>query len=88
VESYISVKLKTFFNPERFQGWRKKRRYFEGWYYKIVNKDESKAFAFIPAIAIDDNGRKHSFIQVLDGKRKLPNTTPFRQKHLSPEVLI
>lgn len=66
----ITNKLKAFFNPEQFQGWGKKRKYFEGWYYKIVNREETKAFAFIPGIAMDDDGKKHAFIQVLDGKNK------------------
>ena len=70
MESYALVKLKSFFNPEKFQGWGKRRKYFEGWYYKIVNRKQTKAFAFIPGIAIDDIGQKHSFIQVLDGKKK------------------
>jgi hypothetical protein len=60
----------AFFNPEQFQGWGKKRKYFEGWYYKVVNAAETKAFAFIPGIAMDEAGVKQAFIQVLDGKRK------------------
>ena len=85
METYIPVKLKTFFNPERFQGWGKKRRYFEGWYYKIVNKEESKAFAFIPGIAIDDNGQKHAFIQVLDGKSKTSEYITFPAEAFVPK---
>jgi len=63
-------KLKAFFNPEQFQGWGKKRNYFEGWYFKVVSADENKAFAIIPGIAMDTNGNGHAFIQVLDGKKK------------------
>lgn len=62
-------KLKAFFNPEQFQGWNKKRRYFEGWYYKIVDATEKYAFALIPGITMDNDGVKHAFIQVLDGKK-------------------
>ncbi len=61
---------RALFNPDQFQGKRKKKRYFEGWYFKVVNEDESVAYAFIPGIAIDDEGRKHAFIQVLDGKKQ------------------
>lgn len=64
------TKLHAFFNPEQFQGWGKKRNYFEGWYFKIVNKDGSRAYAIIPGIAMDTAGAGHSFIQVLDGKKK------------------
>ena len=63
-------KLNSFFNPEQFQGWGKKKKYFEGWYFKVVNADESKAFAFIPGIAMDEAGKQQAFIQVLDGKKK------------------
>ena len=65
----IRNKIQAFFNPGQFQGWGKSRKYFEGWYYKIVSADENKAFAFIPGIAMDDAGRKQAFIQVLDGKQ-------------------
>lgn len=63
-------KLHAFFNPEQFQGWGKSKKYFEGWYFKIVNAEESEALAFIPGIAMDEKGNKQAFIQVLDGKKK------------------
>ena len=66
----IINKIHAFFNPEQFRGWGKKRRYFEGWYFKVVNNDESRAFAFIPGVAMDRQGNRQAFIQVLDGKRK------------------
>lgn len=61
--------LRALFNPELYHGWGKKKRFFEGWYYKIVNADESKAFAIIPGIAMDTFGNKQAFIQILDGKK-------------------
>lgn len=64
------IRIRAFFNPEQFQGWKKQKNYFEGWYFKIVNKDESQAFAFIPGVAMDEIGNRHSFVQVLDGKKK------------------
>ena len=57
-------KVHAFFNPEQFQGWGKTKNYFEGWYFKVVNADATKAFAFIPGIAMDAAGNKHSFIQL------------------------
>jgi tocopherol cyclase len=63
-------RVNAFFNPEQFQGWGKNKKYFEGWYFKVVNADETKAFAFIPGIAMDEAGNKKAFIQVLDGKKK------------------
>ncbi|MEN9951024.1 MAG: hypothetical protein RLY85_1776 [Bacteroidota bacterium] len=66
----VSRKIKSFFNPEHFQGWGRQRNYFEGWYFKVVSADGSRAFAFIPGIAMDADGHAHAFVQVLDGKRK------------------
>jgi hypothetical protein len=62
-------RISTFFNPERFQGRNKKKSYFEGWYYKIIDATEQHAFAIIPAMSIDSEGNQHAFIQVLDGKK-------------------
>ncbi len=64
----IAQKIRGIWNPELYHGWGKKKRFFEGWYYKIVSKDEKSAFAFIPGIAMDENGNKQAFIQILDGK--------------------
>lgn len=63
-------KIKSVFNPSFYQGWGKSRSYFEGWYFKVVDITENFAFAFIPGIAMDENGKKQAFIQVLDGKKK------------------
>lgn len=54
-------------NPEIFQGPGQSSNYFEGWYFKVVNASQNRAFAFIPGIALDKNGQGHAFIQVLDG---------------------
>jgi tocopherol cyclase len=62
--------LQAVFHPERYHGWGRSKKYFEGWYYKIVSADEQHAFAFIPGIAMDENGKQHAFVQVLDGKAK------------------
>jgi len=74
----------AFFNPEQFQGWGKKRKYFEGWYFKVVNETETKAFAFIPGIAMDEAGVKQAFIQVLDGKKKTARYHKFDESRFIP----
>ena len=61
-------KIRSLFHPERYHGWGKRKRYFEGWYYKVLTADEKYAFAIIPGIAMDDTGNKQAFIQILDGK--------------------
>ena len=77
-------KLHTLFHPEEFQGWGKTRRYFEGWYFKVVNADETRAFAFIPGIAMDENGVQQAFIQVLDGKKRTAEYHKFEAKEFRP----
>jgi tocopherol cyclase len=53
-----------------YQGWGIRSRYFEGWYFKVVNASETRAFAFIPGIAMEESGESHAFVQILDGKEK------------------
>ncbi|RXP60881.1 hypothetical protein EC396_04300 [Lutibacter sp. HS1-25] len=65
----LTKKLKALFNPERYHGWGKTEKYFEGWYYKVLNKLEDRAFAIIPGISMDENGNQQGFIQILDGKK-------------------
>jgi tocopherol cyclase len=66
----IRKKIRSLFNPSIYQGWGNKKRYFEGWYFKVVNASETKAFAFIPGIAMEESGVSHAFVQLLDGKEK------------------
>ena len=64
----IMGKWKKLGNPEIFQGNKKKKSYFEGWYFKMVNQDGSNIYAIIPGIALDKkNNTSHSFIQFFDG---------------------
>ncbi len=66
----LSTKIRSLFNPSMYQGWGNSRKYFEGWYFKVVNAPETKAFAFIPGISMNESGEKIAFIQVLDGREK------------------
>jgi hypothetical protein len=79
-------KLQSIFHPEQFQGWGKTKRYFEGWYYKVINADETKAFAFIPGIAMDENGIQQAFIQVLDGNKRTAEYHKFEATQFKPEA--
>lgn len=53
------------FHPEIFQGRYQKKHYFEGWYFKIIDRTKEHALAVIPGISIE-RGNSHAFIQVLD----------------------
>ncbi len=70
MSTHTFLRLRNLFYPENFQGWGIQRRYFEGWYFKMVNSDGSEAIALIPGVAMDAAGNRQSFIQILDGKRK------------------
>lgn len=77
-------KIKAFFNPEQYHGWGRTRRYFEGWYYKIIDHTEQHAFAIIPGIAMDEAANRQGFIQVLDGKKRSAEYIPFVESEFIP----
>jgi len=55
--------LKKIKNPILFQGHLKKKKYFEGWYYKFVSKDLQHSLALIPGISLNQKD-SHCFIQI------------------------
>ncbi|MBU1142272.1 MAG: tocopherol cyclase family protein [Firmicutes bacterium] len=55
--------FKKLIHPEFFQGNKKKKNYFEGWYYKLVSYDQKYTLAFIPGVSINENDT-HAFVQV------------------------
>lgn len=59
--------IKKLIHPEFFQGNRKKKNYFEGWYYKCVSADGLYTLAFIPGISKNTQD-PHAFIQVFVSK--------------------
>ncbi len=67
--SNILKRWKATWNPDMYHGWGQEKKYFEGWYFKIVDPTEQYAFAIIPGIAMETDGSKKAFIQVLDGKQ-------------------
>lgn len=77
-------KLQALFNPEQYHGWGRTRRYFEGWYYKVISADEKTAMAFIPGIAMDEHGDQQAFIQVLDGKNFSADYHKFEAEEFHP----
>jgi hypothetical protein len=66
----LTTRIRSLFDPTMFQGWGTRRKYFEGWYFKVVNASGSRAYAFIPGIAMDEEGKSHAFVQLLDGTAK------------------
>lgn len=66
VRDFLRRRQATF-DPPRFQGWGRRRGYFEGWYVKLVVPEKSLAYALIPGISYGADGSGHAFLQVLDG---------------------
>jgi tocopherol cyclase len=58
--------LRRFFHPILFQGDLRRRRYFEGWYFKHVAADGGAVFAFIPGVSLSSAGST-AFVQMIDG---------------------
>lgn len=54
------------FHPPVYQGKRRARNYFEGWYYKHVDAGGKQIWSII--FGISHSADPHSFIQVIEGK--------------------
>lgn len=60
--------------PEIFHGRRKKKDFFEGWYFKMVDYSEKRAYAVIPGVSIArDSLKSHAFIMFLDARAQKMN---------------
>ncbi len=60
--------ISTILKPEIYHGRAKRPPFFEGWYFKIIDRGEQHRFALIPGVFLHaDPGTQHAFIQVLDG---------------------
>lgn len=57
----------TIWRPGTFQGRHRKKRYFEGWYFKLIDQQRKTVLAVIPGISIGESlADAHAFIQVID----------------------
>jgi hypothetical protein len=53
---------------EYYKGGHRKRRYFEGWYFKQASADRSEIWSFIPGISRgEQKDEGYSFVQVIEG---------------------
>lgn len=74
ITSYSKIKKHSMYSiakiwkPTIFQGHNRKSNYFEGWYFKLVDDQESQKLAIIPGISYPKEGEPHVFIQVLDAQ--------------------
>jgi hypothetical protein len=60
--------LRKVLEPDLYHGFGRKPPFFEGWYYKLISKDERHRFAIIPGMILGK--RDHAFIQLLNGSSR------------------
>ena len=61
------MSIGTIWKPETFQGRNRKKHYFEGWYFKLIDEHRKTVLAIIPGVAIGESlADAHAFIQVID----------------------
>ena len=82
--SNLQKRWKAVWNPDMYHGWGKESNYFEGWYVKIVDPSERFVFAIIPGISKGKDGKKHAFIQLLDGKKATAKYYEFAVEDFRP----
>ncbi len=80
----LTYRWRALWDPNMYHGWGKKRKYFEGWYYKIVDPTEEYAVALIPGISMDAKGEQHAFVQVLHGAQSKSSYHRFEAKDFFP----
>lgn len=60
--------LSETLHPERYHGHGRRPPFFEGWYFKLIDRSTQHRYAVIPGIFLShDPAMQHAFIQVLDG---------------------
>src|SRR5512143_3003640 len=60
--------LRAVWRPAMYHGHTKRRNFFEGWYYKLVDAAEQHIHAVIPGVFLGEApSTAHCFVQVLDG---------------------
>ncbi len=61
-------RIASLWAPETYHGWGLSTRWFEGWYFKIVDARQRCIVAVIPGIFHGEDPKdSHAFVQVLDG---------------------
>jgi hypothetical protein len=62
-QSYTMLRI---WNPGAYHG-RGKKNFFEGWYFKMVDRSEANAYAVIPGVSLA-GANSHAFIMFLDAR--------------------
>ncbi|MGD0855468.1 MAG: tocopherol cyclase family protein [Dehalococcoidia bacterium] len=61
-------RIVNIWHPAIYQGTNRMRAHFEGWYFKLVDRQGKNIYAVIPGVSFDKQGDAHCFIQLLNGK--------------------
>jgi tocopherol cyclase len=72
--------IRAVWKPAMYHGFGKRRRFFEGWYFKCVSPAGDAVYAVIPGVSLGADGESHAFIQILDG---LKRTSTYHRYELS-----
>lgn len=64
--SPVTYRTAAIWDPGRFQDGRRRRGYFEGWYFKCVDATGSHPVSIIPGVSLERDGDgSHAFIQLI-----------------------
>ena len=62
--------IKSILNPDLYHGNSRTSNFFEGWYFKLVDKNMTNVISLIPGIYLaKSKENSHSFIQLLQGNK-------------------
>lgn len=78
------LRTQAIWYPDAYHGWGIQKRFFEGWYIKVVSADERHAIAFIPGISMPENASAQAFIQVMNGKQQVSEFHTFPPEQFLP----
>jgi tocopherol cyclase len=67
-----------------YHGFGKRRRFFEGWYFKCVSPAGDAVYAIIPGVSLGAEGESHAFIQILDGLNRTSTYHRYSMDEFSP----
>jgi tocopherol cyclase len=81
---HLAYRWRALWNPDMYHGWGRKKKYFEGWYYKMVDATGEHKLAVIPGVSMDEEGNRHAFIQVLDANKKASKYHTFEYQEFFP----
>jgi tocopherol cyclase len=72
--------IRAIWKPAMYHGFGKRRRFFEGWYFRCVSPTGDAVYAIIPGVSLGADGESHAFIQILNG---LERTSSYHRYELS-----